>query len=78
MVMSYQVSVEKYDFVLYGYICFGILVNSDGNCVDFVGLMFDGKWCFGNEDDMKIELVLWVMLILDFGVVVKIQVNIMY
>ncbi len=48
----------KYDFALHGYIRSGILANSDGNRADSVGLMPDGKWRLGNEEDTKIELML--------------------
>ena len=41
----------KYDFALHGYIRSGILANSDGNRADSVGLMPDGKWRLGNEED---------------------------
>ncbi|MDU7135092.1 MAG: carbohydrate porin, partial [Enterobacteriaceae bacterium] len=49
--------VKAYDFTLHGYIRSGILANSDGNRVDSVGLMPDGKWRLGNEEDTKIELI---------------------
>ncbi|WP_174848223.1 maltoporin [Yersinia artesiana] len=74
--MSHQASAEKYDFALHGYIRSGILANSDGNRVDSVGLMPDGKWRLGNEDDTKIELVPQVTLTSDSGAVAKIQANI--
>ncbi len=45
----------KYDFALHGYIRSGILANSDGNRADSVGLMPDGKWRLGNEEDTKIR-----------------------
>ncbi|SUP64956.1 maltoporin [Yersinia enterocolitica] len=76
MAMSHQASAEKYDFALHGYIRSGILANSDGNRVDSVGLMPDGKWRLGNEDDTKIELVPRVTLTSDSGAVAKIQANI--
>ncbi|UMX79239.1 carbohydrate porin [Klebsiella pneumoniae] len=41
----------------YGYIRSGSSANPDGNCVDSVGLMPDGKWRLGNEEDTKIELI---------------------
>ncbi|STT56226.1 maltoporin [Klebsiella pneumoniae] len=52
----------KYDFALHGYIRSGILANSDGNRADSVGLMPDGKWRLGNEEDTKIELIPTVTL----------------
>ncbi len=59
----------KYDFALHGYIRSGILANSDGNRADSVGLMPDGKWRLGNEEDTKIELIPTVTLTADSGVV---------
>lgn len=67
---------EKYDFTLHGYMRSGILANSDGNRVNSAGLMPDGKFRLGNEDDTKIELIPQVMLTSDSGVVAKIQANI--
>ena len=66
----------KYDFALHGYIRSGILANSDGNRADSVGLMPDGKWRLGNEEDTKIELIPTVTLTSDSGVVAKVQANI--
>ena len=58
VVMSDCASADpKYDFMLHGYIRSGILANSDGNRADSVGLMPDGKWRLGNEEDTKIELI---------------------
>lgn len=65
----------KYDFALHGYIRSGILANSDGNRADSVGLMPDGKWRLGNEEDTKIELIPTVTLTADSGVVAKVQAN---
>ena len=67
---------EKYDFQLHGYMRSGILANSDGNRVDSVGLMPDGKWRLGNEEDTKIELIPTVTLKSDSGAVAKVQANI--
>jgi sucrose porin len=66
----------KYDFMLHGYIRSGILANADGNRADSVGLMPDGKWRLGNEEDTKIELIPTVTLTSDSGVVAKVQANI--
>ncbi|WP_142793959.1 carbohydrate porin, partial [Klebsiella pneumoniae] len=63
----------KYDFMLHGYIRSGILANADGNRADSVGLMPDGKWRLGNEEDTKIELIPTVTLTSDSGVVAKVQ-----
>ena len=49
--------------------------NSDGNRADSVGLMPDGKWRLGNEEDTKIELIPTVTLTADSGVVAKVQAN---
>ena len=65
----------KYDFALHGYIRSGIPANSDGNRADSVGLMPDGKWRLGNEEDTKIELIPTVTLTADSGVVAKVQAN---
>lgn len=65
----------KYDFALHGYIRSGILANADGNRADSVGLMPDGKWRLGNEEDTKIELIPTVTLTADSGVVAKVQAN---
>jgi len=67
---------EQYDFKLHGYMRSGILANSDGNRADSVGLMPDGKWRLGNEEDTKIELIPQVTLKSDTGPVAKIQANI--
>ncbi|UMX48987.1 carbohydrate porin [Klebsiella pneumoniae] len=40
---------------------------------DSVGLMPDGKWRLGNEEDTKIELIPTVTLTADSGVVAKVQ-----
>jgi sucrose porin len=66
---------EQYDFKLHGYMRSGILANSDGNRADSVGLMPDGKWRLGNEEDTKIELIPQVTLKSDSGGG-KIQANI--
>lgn len=76
-VMSDCASADpKYDFMLHGYIRSGILANADGNRADSVGLMPDGKWRLGNEEDTKIELIPTVTLTSDSGVVAKVQANI--
>lgn len=67
---------DQYDFKMHGYIRSGILANTDGNRVDSVGLMPDGKFRLGNEDDTKIELIPQVTLKSDSGVVAKVQANI--
>ncbi len=54
---SGPVLADKYDFAMHGYVRSGILANQDGNRVDSVGLMPDGKWRLGNEDNTKLELI---------------------
>lgn len=66
---------EQYDFALHGYVRSGILANQDGNRSDALGLMPDGKWRLGNEDNTKIELVPQLSFKSDDGPVVKVQAN---
>jgi len=75
VISGYASADEKYDFALHGYLRSGILANSDGNRVDSVGLMPDGKWRLGNEEDTKIELIPTVTLKSDSGAVARIQAN---
>lgn len=72
---SGPVLADKYDFAMHGYVRSGILANQDGNRVDSVGLMPDGKWRLGNEDNTKLELIPQVTLTSDAGPVAKIQAN---
>lgn len=74
--VSGMAHADKYDFTMHGYMRSGILATSDGNRADSVGLMPDGKFRLGNEDDTKIELIPQVTLKSDSGVVAKIQANI--
>ena len=73
IISGYASADEKYDFALHGYLRSGILANSDGNRVDSVGLMPDGKWRLGNEEDTKIELIPTVTLKSDTGAVARVQ-----
>ncbi|MGQ7190806.1 carbohydrate porin, partial [Escherichia sp. HC-CC] len=75
VISDYASADEKYDFALHGYMRSGILANTDGNRVNSVGLMPDGKWRLGNEEDTKIELIPTVTLKSDSGAVVRIQAN---
>ncbi|WP_213703835.1 carbohydrate porin, partial [Klebsiella aerogenes] len=75
VISGYASADEKYDFALHGYLRSGILANSDGNRVDSVGLMPDGKWRLGNEEDTKIELIPTVTLKSDTGAVARVQAN---
>ncbi|MDP0657119.1 carbohydrate porin, partial [Klebsiella pneumoniae] len=61
----------KYDVALHGYLRSGILGNSDGNRESNVGLMQDGKWRLGSEEDTKNERIPTVTLAADSGVVAK-------
>lgn len=76
VISGYASADEKYDFALHGYLRSGILANSDGNRVDSVGLMPDGKWRLGNEEDTKIELIPTVTLKSDTGAVARVQAKI--
>ncbi|WP_058911487.1 maltoporin [Entomohabitans teleogrylli] len=66
---------DKYDFTLHGYIRSGILANKDGNRSDSLGLMPDGRFRLGNEQDTKIELLPEVTLRADSGAVAKVKAN---
>ncbi|WP_036817142.1 carbohydrate porin, partial [Photobacterium sanctipauli] len=72
---SYAVATE-YDFSMNGYIKAGIIGNSDGNRVDSVGLMPDGKWRLGNEQNTKIELLPTIQMKAENGTIARIRANI--
>ncbi len=63
------------DFEMHGYIKSGILMNSDGNRSDAIGLMPDGKWRLGNEQNTKIELLPTIKIQNDNGSYAKIRAN---
>lgn len=56
VISGYASADEKYDFALHGYLRSGILANSDGNRVDSVGLMPDGKWRLGTKKIPRLSL----------------------
>lgn len=68
--------IKSYDFTMHGYIRSGLLANKDGNRADSLGLMPDGKWRLGNEEDTKIELIPQITLKSASGAVAKVQANI--
>lgn len=60
---------------LNGYLKSGILANSDGTRSNSLGLMPDGKFRLGNEQNTKIELLPTIMMTTEEGTWAKIRAN---